>query len=90
MSERPEPRVLDVCEDLHMLANGGVEMSDEDALRLEKWLSNKLDRWHDGHHISNRAIYDHAVKLLAIAALTEWRLSSFHPHWAKHAIAVTP
>lgn len=89
MRERKEePTVLGACEDLHMMANGSIEMLDEEALRIEAWLQRKLDNWHDGHHISNRAIYDHTVKLLAIAALTEWRLSSMHPHWVTKAEVV--
>lgn len=86
-----EPRVLETCEALHMMANGTMEMLEDDAVYLEKWLQRKLDAWTETPRTdSYRAVYDSTVKLLAIAALAEWRLSSFHPQWVKQAVAVSP
>lgn len=89
--EKPEPRVLETCEALHMMANGSMDIADEqDALRLEAWLQRKVSNWSDAKRGDYCAMYDGAVKLLAIAALAEWRLSSFHPNWPKHAKAAQP
>ena len=87
MSNFSNRSVLDVCEQLHMIANGSLMTSPEHAGELFYWLNTKLHNWSSG---PKNSAFDDIVKALAEEALDEYQqyygmLTSFNEDVASEA-----
>jgi hypothetical protein len=65
--------IISTCEALHGEVTGTSASvhTYEDLTRLAKWLRMRLDNWKPGI-LPQYALYEHAVFVLASAALAEW------------------